>query len=73
MSDNWVMSYSNGLESVEDLDGVSWHKAPVPRRFHCCRPQTRGRLESEFRLVERCACGATRLDGSGPWMSRRRT
>ena len=41
MSDNWVTSYSNGLESVEDLDGVSWHRASVPRHFHCCRPQTR--------------------------------
>lgn len=57
-----------GSTEIWDRGGVSWHKAPLPRRWHRCRVQTRGWF-NEFDLVERCACGAIRLDG-GSWLER---
>lgn len=47
-----------------NLDGVSWHDAPIPKRWHRCSPQTYG-VVNWFSIVERCACGAIRLDGRG--------
>jgi hypothetical protein len=68
----WVRETDNGLgdlEFVEHKDGVPWFDAPSPRwwerPFHRHQPQTRGFLGE---LVERCRCGATRLDGYGPWI-----
>lgn len=49
------------------LDDLPWSQAPLPRRLHRCRVQTRG--WDHFRLIERCACGAIRLDGRG-WLDR---
>lgn len=49
-----------GIEPNEHVGGVSWHKAPIPFRWHRCRAQTRG-LVGMF-LAERCACGAARFD-----------
>lgn len=48
-------------------DGVAWFDRPIPRRWHRCVPSTSA---VDGRLVERCACGSTRLDGYGPWMER---
>lgn len=56
------------LEWIEHLDGVEWWDAPVPRRRHRCRPQTRARVNGE--LIERCACGALAFDGDGFWIQR---
>lgn len=56
-------------------DGIAWEDAPTPRRFHFCTPQTVAFLADPRERVERCACGAIRLDGDGPWLeknSRRR-
>lgn len=55
--------YTNG----ENLNGVWWHKAPLPPRLHRCTPQSRAVISD--RKVERCACGATRLD-DGAWFER---
>lgn len=55
-------------EWIEHLDGTDWFYADVPPRRHRCWPQTRGWMDRE--LVERCACGATRFDGYGPWVNR---
>lgn len=66
---NWVRSYEALGEYVEDLGGVSWADAPRPRRWHRCYPHTRG-LFVGFGMTERCACGAARLDGDGPWINR---
>jgi hypothetical protein len=52
-------------------DGVWWHDAPLPPRWHRCQPWSRG-VTPSFTRVERCACGATRLDG-GPWLERNQT
>jgi hypothetical protein len=52
---------------MEHVGGVAWWKAPVPRRWHRCRAQTRGRRC--FDEIERCACGAIRLNG-GVWLER---
>ena len=51
-------------------NGIPWYAAPLPRRWHRCAPWTTGSTQG-LALVERCACGATRLDGEGhPWMER---
>jgi len=55
----WITEYDSDDTVVEHLDGVSWSEAPLPRRWHRCRAQTRGR--TGFILVRRCACGAIDL------------
>jgi hypothetical protein len=40
---------------IEHLDGVPWHDAPAPPRWHRHWPQSRSRQ------AERCACGAIRF------------
>jgi hypothetical protein len=73
MSAQFVQGYVSEDRSVEmeHRDGLSWWEAPVPRRLHRCKPQTRGYL-NWFTFVERCACGAIRMDGSH-WMDRNST
>lgn len=66
---NWVRSYEGRGEYAEDLGGVVWFDAPKPRLWHRCQPHTRG-LFVGYGLTERCACGATRVDGAGPWLGR---
>lgn len=46
---------------LEHWDGIPWHEAPLPRRWHRCKAWTRGCV-SIFTYVERCACGSIRLD-----------
>lgn len=65
----WMLAYwqwPHGMGYLEHLGGIGWSDAPVPHRWHRCRPQTRGWMQC---FVERCACGATRLDQSH-WMQR---
>lgn len=64
----WVRMYRRGADYLECLGGVDWHEAPIPRWWHRCRAQMRGHLSNNY--VERCACGAARLDRSGPWVLR---
>lgn len=47
---------------VEHLDGIPWYEAPRPRRWHRCKPQTRGHS------IARCACGAIWILGG--WVER---
>lgn len=60
-ADGFVLAYRSPDESTEvwHLDGVAWADAPLPRRFHRCRPQTKG-TTGFFIRVQRCACGAYR-------------
>jgi len=58
---------SDGDVEVENLDGVHWGDAPLPRWLHRCRVQTRGWIR--YSRFERCACGAIRMNG-GRWGSR---
>ena len=58
-ADTWITEYDSDDTVVEHLAGVSWSKAPLPRRWHRCRAQTRGRTNST--PVRRCACGAIDL------------
>ena len=62
----WIVQHAsdNGLY-VENFEGVSWADAPIPRRWHHCTPQTRGRT-STGRSIQRCACGAVWI--SGAWI-----
>jgi hypothetical protein len=56
------------VRDVRHQQGIEWFDAPIPRRWHRCRTWSRGVVNG--RLVERCACGAIRLDGYGGWMDR---
>jgi hypothetical protein len=62
--DGWILEHrsDDGRTEIENLDGVSWHKAPVPRRFHRCRAQTRGFI-NYFTWLCRCACGGVSYNG----------
>lgn len=53
---------------VRDRNSVSWHKAPLPRRWHGCKPWTIGVLDGH--IVYRCACGAMQMDADGYWSER---
>ncbi|MGW5259653.1 hypothetical protein ACWEQG_01680 [Microbispora sp. NPDC004025] len=53
---------------LEHLDGVAWTEAPLPRRWHRCRPQTRA-LDRGMRVF-RCPCGAIALDEPSGWVDR---
>lgn len=64
----WVMDAL--IPTLMNRDGVRWDEAPLPRRWHRCRPQTTGLIGSLW--VSRCACGALR-DDTMPrpmWLSR---
>ena len=47
---------------IKHLDGIPWHEAPLPPRFHRCKPQTKGWVG--FSQVNRCACGAIKDVGT---------
>lgn len=49
---------------IQHVDGVAWYDAPLPPRLHRCQTQTSGWLRI-LTKVERCACGAMRVDGNG--------
>jgi hypothetical protein len=55
-------------DPLRHFDGVPWWEAPIPRRVHRCRPQTRGTIGGDS--VERCACGAIRQPGWSSWINR---
>lgn len=44
--------------------GLGWQNAPLPPRWHRCRPWHVGYLGQR---IERCACGATRSDVANFW------
>jgi len=73
--DIWVLEpakYKRTFDAprIEHLAGVPWFEAPIPRKRHRCRAQTRGLIG--FEMVHRCACGAiqnhSRFPGS--WLER---
>lgn len=73
---DWVLDIESPdmKTKIEHLSGVSWSKAPLPRRVHRCTPQTRGWIDY-FTEVQRCPCGAIRGAGDPRWQeknSRRR-
>jgi len=51
---------------VRNLDGVSWHDAPIPKKRHRCWVQTWGTI-NWFDDVYRCPCGASARAGRGGW------
>lgn len=67
----WVRTFAKGDDYIEDLGGISWHVAGLPRWLHICTAQTRGQLGWDY--VERCACGAIRESPQGRWMRRNDT
>lgn len=65
----YVMTVESEGSFLESLDGIVWHQAPVPRRWHRCWPQSRGQYKYTT-LIERCPCGAVRLDGARWWIKK---
>jgi len=59
---DFLIKQAEAEGGILHLDGVPWWEAPLPRRWHRCRVQTSGLLHPG-ELVERCACGAFRLNG----------
>jgi len=53
-------------------DGSTWwHSAPLPKRRHRCQPWTVAiDPPPTSMLIFRCACGALRIGGNGPWLER---
>lgn len=58
----YIKALDAGDTDREDLNGVPWWDAPIPHRLHRCTVQSRGWINWLTR-VERCACGAIRIDG----------
>jgi len=73
MSETMAQAYKRNREQRRaseralSVHGVFWHEAKIPSRFHRCYAHTSG--IAGFKIVERCACGAIRFDGSG-WMEK---
>jgi len=67
----WKRTYQHPTDDdhVESVNDMDWFDAPKPRRWHRCKPQTRGSFTA-YGLVERCACGGVRMGGGGPWIER---
>jgi hypothetical protein len=63
---NWIKD-ENGI--TEHLDGVPWHQAKRPWRWHFCTAQTRGTTTTGHVPVDRCRCGAIRMM-FGPWIDK---
>lgn len=61
------------IDSMIHRDGVAWHDAPVPRRWHRCRAQTEAYDGGNREIVKRCPCGAITINKRGEksyWMQR---
>lgn len=68
VQDVWVEAVPGDVRSaIVNRDGVWWHEAPKPPRFHRCKPQTKGWATLDE--VRRCACGGVSLNG-GRWFDR---
>jgi hypothetical protein len=60
---------------IRHRDDTPWWESPLPWRLHWCRPQTvaiDSLSDGTELLVERCPCGAARLD-FGHWINRNET
>jgi hypothetical protein len=60
----FIVGYQSedGSTELQHRGSVPWHDAPLPPRLHLCRTQTRG-VYGYFNFLERCACGAIRMEG----------
>lgn len=64
---------SRVVGTIHAVDDVWWYDAPLPRRWHRCRPWTTGTIEGDHlgpTPIHRCACGAMRFGETGPWIHR---
>jgi hypothetical protein len=60
-----------GAPDLRHRGGIPWDAAPIPHRWHACRPQT-VQLYGEHGVLTgtcRCACGAV-TDRTGTWRFR---
>lgn len=70
MRSKWVVVWESTTtgEFLEHRNGVAWHDAPIPRKFHRCTAQSRGFILSMKHgpvIIERCACGAVNFESEG--------
>lgn len=68
-SKNWITDHTG----THHIDGIRFDRAPLPPRWHRCRPWTIG--HGGYGPLFRCACGALQLAGTRRWVgknSRRR-
>jgi len=67
---NWVPELYGGTKYyIEHLDSIPWSKAPVPKKRHKCKAQTRGINRDTFAEIQRCACGAVKINDYN-WIER---
>lgn len=79
MASWWVRSWTgvgrDQGEWADDLNGRDWRTYAQRMtwldrlRHYRHRPQSRYVLAGGANMIERCRCGAARLDGHGPWES----
>lgn len=62
--------WAQDRDSIQHCGSTSWRDAPIPRRWHRCTPWSTHYNPAHLVDAERCACGALRLDGHGPWIYR---
>ena len=58
-----------GLLETEHRNSVPWFDAPIPPADHDCWAQTQGSTDN-LPFVQRCACGAIRLNPYRDWMEK---
>lgn len=56
------------IARLDNLDDIGWWQAPIPPRNHTCWAQTTAYDVLGLKIVERCACGAIRLDADNPYV-----
>jgi hypothetical protein len=67
-SKNWITDPHTGNHHI---DGIPWHQAPIPPRWHHCRPWTIGTATpDEHDPMHRCACGSFRLARNRYWVAK---
>jgi hypothetical protein len=73
-ADQFQLEYMSphGDVALWNRDGVPWPDAPLPPRFHRCKAQTAG-WTNWFEFIERCACGAARMNRHPLWINKNET
>ncbi len=65
----WLDQIAGDRIGPHHTDGVAWYRLRPPGRWHKCWAQSWGSC-GPFEMIERCPCGAVRIDRGGPWLDR---
>lgn len=63
----WADTVADDRIEPHHTDGIAWNLLDRPHRWHRCRPHSWGSC-GPFEMLERCRCGAARIDTDGPWL-----